>query len=325
MNQRMNPGIEGDSRRDPDEIRAEIDETRSAIAGDIRELGEKFSPEHLKAGAKHVIQEAKEEAKGAMRDVKDAAMDKIITAKDHAMDSLTETASEVSYRARRAGVATAGFVSANAVPLALIGIGASWLTLTMRRQRRMREEGPYTIGYGDRQYDRLYNQRLDLEAEQRWAESGFAAESSHLMERGRGKAEQLTERARQGAQQMREGAQHVRDRVQHSMADLGDRAQELGYQARDRMMRAERRTVELAQENPLAVGALALAAGVGIGLALPASQTENRLMGPTRGRLADQARGLVGQARSTAEQTAQRAREAVDEIKQSVTQPSAPR
>jgi ElaB/YqjD/DUF883 family membrane-anchored ribosome-binding protein len=332
MNQRNN-GIEGDSRRDPDEIRAEIDDARSAIAGDIRELGEKLSPDNLKAGAKHVIEEAKEGAKGAIRDVKDAAMDRMITAKDHAIDSLSETASEVSYRARRAGVATAGFMSANAVPLALIGIGAGWLTLTMRRQRRLREQGPYTIGYGDdRYYDRFYDPRLDLAAEQRWSESGFATESRNLMDRGRGTVDQLTDRAREGAQHMREGAHNMRDRVQNTVSDLGDRAhelgyqaRELGYQARDRMMRAERRTVELAQENPLAVGAIALAAGVGIGLALPASQAENRLMGPARGRLVDQARTLAGEARSTAEQAAQKARQAVDEIKQSVTQPSAPR
>jgi ElaB/YqjD/DUF883 family membrane-anchored ribosome-binding protein len=325
MNQsRMNPGDEGESRRDPNEIKAEIDETRSAIAGDIRELGEKLSPDNLKAGAKHVIQEAKEEVKGTLREAKDAAVDSLRTAKDHAIDSVSETVSEVGYRARRAGVATAGFVTANAVPLTLIGLGAGWLMMTMRRQRQLREQGPYSIGYDER-LD-FGEERFGYGRERGWSEGPFGREPSQLLERGRDKVDELTERAGQLTDRAKQGAMHMRDKVQHTMSDMGERAGELGHEARMRMMQVEHRTRDFAYDNPLAVGAIAVAAGVGIGLALPTSRTENRLLGPTRGRLGEQARDLMGEARSTAQHTAQRARQAVDELKQAVvTQPGAPR
>jgi ElaB/YqjD/DUF883 family membrane-anchored ribosome-binding protein len=337
MTTRMN-NEEGLDKRSPEELAAEIDQTRSAIAGDIRELGDKLSPDNLKAGARGIVHEATEEAKDALRGVKDAAVDRMRTAKDHAMESVSETAYEVSERARRAGVATAGFVTANAVPLTLIGIGAGWLMMTMRRQRRMREDSrPYGMNYTWREDSELGRAGW-YEGPSSYESRSFGPESSHLMERSRGRVGQLAERAKESGQHMRErvvegsqhmrervqeGGEHMRQRVQETMSDIGSRANALAHDARDGLVRAGHGTREFAYDNPLAVGALAVAAGVGIGLALPTSRMEDRLLGPTRGRLTDQARGLVDEARSTAQHAAQAAREAAGELKSAISQPSA--
>jgi hypothetical protein len=45
----------------------------------------------------------------------------------------------------------------------------------------------------------------------------------------------------------------------------------------------------MVRENPLAAGAIALACGAAVGLAVPASRAENRLMGSSRDALVSKA------------------------------------
>jgi hypothetical protein len=62
------------------------------------------------------------------------------------------------------------------------------------------------------------------------------------------------------------------------------------------MRRAKRTFWQTMEENPLAIGAAAAAAGALIGMALPSTEKENELMGETRDR-------LVQDATSTAQET----------------------
>jgi hypothetical protein len=61
---------------------------------------------------------------------------------------------------------------------------------------------------------------------------------------------------------------------------------------------ASRPRRDLVAEFPLTTGALAVATGVGIALALPETQLESRAIKPLARGLAEQARGLVGHARA---------------------------
>lgn len=280
-------------RKTPEEIAAEISQTRSAISEDIKALGDRLSPENLKQGAKEVLRDAKEEATDMLR-----------TAKDHAIESVTETMSELGDRARRAGHVTTDFVSANAVPLTLIGIGAGWLMMTMRHQRSTSGDRIFRSGWQERGED--------------WPEDFDYAES---------RTHQLAEKAREGAGELRERTVELRDRtteklsavrerVKEKASDLGHRAGELSHQARERLDAAQHRSRDFARENPVAVGALAVAAGVGVGLLLPMTRSENRLMGPARDR-------LLGEARQTAERVGRTAREAVGDLREAIVEPSA--
>jgi ElaB/YqjD/DUF883 family membrane-anchored ribosome-binding protein len=363
MTQQQKAGDPFDTRK-KDELHAQIDETKSAIAGELRELGQKLSPEHLKEGVKDMIHEAKSEAKEAIQDYKNSVVGSLRTAKDHAIDSVSETMSEVGDRARRAGTATADFVSANAVPLSLIGLGAGWLMLTMRRQRMLREQGFRSYDYygqrriadwTDREFDDYGPYRFQGEE---WREPGggmldeakaeahrLGERGGEMMERGKERVEQVVERTKEGASEMRDrvaesashmrdkvsesahemrsrmsdSAHHVRDRMSSSLSRFGDRASEFSHDARERFDRYGHQTVEFAQENPLAISALAVAAGVGFGLLLPSSRIENRLMGPTRGRLMGEARELVDDAKETAQRAAQAAKETVSEVKSTLS------
>ncbi|MEP6945456.1 MAG: DUF3618 domain-containing protein [Acidobacteriota bacterium] len=65
------------------------------------------------------------------------------------------------------------------------------------------------------------------------------------------------------------------------------------------------------EENPLAVGAVALALGAAVGFAIPASSFESRVMGPVREQ-------LVGKAQDTASDLIEKTKQAVKDAGQSV-------
>jgi ElaB/YqjD/DUF883 family membrane-anchored ribosome-binding protein len=276
-------------KKTPHQIESEIDRTRSVISDDIRALGERLSPEHLKQEAKEVLRDAKEEATNMLR-----------TAKDHAIESVTDTVHEISDRARRAGTAATDFASTHAIPLTVVGLGAGWLFLSLRHQR-MLSQGTHATYHRDESHDRM----------------GDSA---------RGDGRQLLDSAweRVGEFSEHAGAQieSARTNVKEAITDLSHRAAELTHRASDAVVsvshdaaeqarRASAAARDFTHENPLAVGALALAAGIGVGLLLPSTPVENRLMGSSRDR-------LVGDARHTAERVRHVAQDAASELKDAI-------
>jgi ElaB/YqjD/DUF883 family membrane-anchored ribosome-binding protein len=107
--------------------------------------------------------------------------------------------------------------------------------------------------------------------------------------------------------------------VTETASHLGHQASELSHEARERVRRAQLRTRDFADENPLAVGAIAIAAGVGVGLLLPTTRPENRLMGQARDRLVGDARDLIGEARAAGDRVTQKARETAQEVRNVVS------
>jgi len=297
------------SSKSPEEIESEIARTRGAISSDISELGDKFSPDKLRESAKGVISDAKEEARdlmreakeaavGSLRDVKDSAVGSLREAKDSAVESfrsakdtaihaVSDTAHEIGTQAKRAGGATAQFVAENAVPLSLIGAGIAWLTWSLRRDRSSR-------GYPDSRYS------FEAEQDREWEQSlnrDLGSGSSSQDSRG------LRDRLRP----------RVED-LQHRMDEVGQKARDMSRDARDRLLGVEHDARDFALDNPLAIGAVAIAAGVGVGLLLPGTSRENQLMGETRARLMDDARRTAGRVAQTAKDT-------VNEVKTAITEP----
>jgi hypothetical protein len=104
------------------------------------------------------------------------------------------------------------------------------------------------------------------------------------------------------------------ERAENLMHEGAEKGREIGREARYGLRRAGERSRDFARESPLAVGALAVAAGVGVGMLLPATRREAEMLGPARDR-------LIGEARDTAEQIGETARSAAREIKEKVSQP----
>jgi ElaB/YqjD/DUF883 family membrane-anchored ribosome-binding protein len=118
------------------------------------------------------------------------------------------------------------------------------------------------------------------------------------------RTEGARERLKQGTERARERVTQGAERARERARELSQRANQLGRHARDRAMRAEQDALDFARENPLAMGAAALAVGVGVGLLLPPTRREDEFLGERRDRLVDDLRGSVEGVGRAAKDTA---------------------
>ena len=103
------------------------------------------------------------------------------------------------------------------------------------------------------------------------------------------------------------------DQVKESAGDLANRSTEvlsnLGSKAKENANAVSTRFGQLMRDNPLAVGAVAVAAGTAVGLALPSTRLESEYIGETSERLVDKAqevaRGAIDKVQDTARQMTQ--------------------
>jgi len=165
----------GADDREPEEIRVEIEQTRTEMSGTIDAIQQRLAPEVLTAQAKDVARDATEQAKSAaqevlqdaVREVKDAA--KEVTA--HAVHEVRDAARDVTSDAKDAAwdatvgraenaVSTVGdsakgatsivieTIKQNPIPAALAGLSLYWLY----RNRPASQAASYGNGNGNGSY-----------------------------------------------------------------------------------------------------------------------------------------------------------------------------
>jgi ElaB/YqjD/DUF883 family membrane-anchored ribosome-binding protein len=290
--------------KSPEQIREEIARTRSALSQDVAALGEKLRPEHLKENAREMLHEAKDAAKEGAKDVireaKDAAVESLRYAKDHAIDSISETYHDVSQRVQDAGGATAVFVSTHAIPLSLVGVGVGWLALSVGHARRQQ------LGDFGARYDRALAAGSDTRGPARGAARAARENAGDV-------TDHVTHVSSEHGEHRAERVGALRSQVVQRATDVGRRTADLGHRAYDGVGRASERARDFGEENPLAVGLLALAAGIGVGLLLPPTRRENQLLGATRDRLAQDARRTASELGRSVQRSASELRGALGE------------
>lgn len=156
-------------------------------------------------------------------------------------------------------------VRSNPLPVALVGVGIVWLAQASASSARSVHYG-HTPSTGDR----------------------------------------LRSRAGSAMSSMREGVEDVKDelhgmksRISSSMSHASDeasdvvergriRAEELELRTRSAMHRASSRVQQTWQDQPMLIGALAIAAGAALAALIPETRTENRRLGPARDRIVEE-------------------------------------
>lgn len=313
------------------EIEAGIDQTRSVISSDIQELSAKLDPDRLKSQAKTAYSDAKEhlkdEARGMMSDAKHAAKTKIRDAKQAAVDRVSDRYHDVEDRMRDAGGATWSFARENAIPLGLIGLGAAWLVAQNRSgTRRLRASEEYELEA--EVYPSAYEYDGPFEPEELDTRSE-GSDGGGLANGVRQRTERIGEGMSKGARKMKSAA----SRAGHRAQDLGHRAEgkmrERAHRARDRADHELHRVRDIANDNPLALGAVALAMGLGVGMLLPSTRKENELLGARRDRLLGDAKTKVDelgtaakQIGGAAKQIGNVAKDTAHDVKQTFSSPS---
>lgn len=150
--------------------------------------------------------------------------------------------------------------------------------------------------------------------------------ASDLVEQVKDKASELghqvQEKAEQAGDYVRDKVSNLtsHDRPQVTQSYYGNQYQpqygrqgQRSYRSRSRVQRMGRTL----QRNPVPFGLAALAVGTLLGLSLPATQTESRVMGDTRDRLFDNAQNLAHDVQQRAKDAVQ---EAASDLKQTTQQ-----
>ncbi len=277
---------------DPAQIRAEIEQTRARLGQTIDQIQERLSPARLKQQTKETI--------------RDATIGKV--------EEMTNRA-EYEVKSWRSKIVQS--VKENPVPAALIGVGLGWLIMADNNH----DEHPYA---DDRQ--RPYTGGSTYyPASTRYTDSGASQRSARdsardLVQEGQERINETMDEVRSRASEM---AHTVQDRVsettesvRHSAEEARHQAQETAVDLRLRAQQGVRQTKRTfwatMNENPLAVGATAVAVGALVGLALPGTPTENRLMGERRDELVHQAKDRV---QETVKETTEKVKAVATEAK----------
>ena len=278
----MGEGTDLRSGEDIPALKENIRRTRAEMSATIDELQERLSPSHLKEQVKEQVMEQYRQARDSVRE---ATIGKV--------EDMVERVSDTMYEARRSMVDT---VTANPIPSAMVAIGLAWLW--MNRGDSPRSNFRYGRNYGRRQP---------------YAEGGPYAEgrASRGERVGDAYADRNSDPASDLASKTRDAVGNVAARVQGSASTLAGKAkdtvsgvmnqahQTTGYvvdQAQSQARRVEQRFNTAMEQSPLAVGAVALALGTAVGLAVPTTRKENEWMGETRDTVVEKAQSLASDA-----------------------------
>jgi ElaB/YqjD/DUF883 family membrane-anchored ribosome-binding protein len=336
---------EGETDAHVRELEEGIQQTRANMSATISELETRLAPEEVreKVGAelkqledrvrgvvheqleeaKTLLQAELTEAKGLLRDEMDEAEEKIRRGLSDARSAVKSDVKEAITGARQAvRAATLGKVEDlatnlgdkmnetrdtlvdtirnNPVPATVMGVGLVWLLMNRSRSAASRR-GASNRGYQFREHEAFG------EAENIASEAGSTV---------RKVAHQIGDAAGKGLHQATDAASHAAQTVSQRAQDLGQRAGEaashLADQAGDAVQsvavgakRVEETLENALHENPMAVGAAALALGAVVGFALPRTESENSLMGEARDRLLSQAGDVAHDAAASASEFAE--------------------
>lgn len=269
---------------DPAVIRAHIEQTRAQMSETVDTIQARLSPENLKQQAQEAIREA---TVGKVKDMANQVENKVSNWRSNMMTTIRQ----------------------NPVPAALVAIGVGWLLMSETdeyaygRSMRPRSEGPMYNPYGADRYTTSAAHRSQ-------SGSGLRETVSEKVDEVKGNLQETAQHARE---QVSELAEETRERMDQWSDQAHHRAEELSQQAQHQMYRAKRSFNQMMAENPLAVGAAAVAIGATIGLLIPTTQHENEWMGEARDR-------FVEKAQTTAQQTMHSVSEAVKEDIREVAQ-----
>jgi ElaB/YqjD/DUF883 family membrane-anchored ribosome-binding protein len=258
-----------DFEENPEQLRADIEDTRAEMSQTLNEIQERLSPEHLMGQVKETVREA---TVGKVERVMQRAGETIADVTEPAREAMGRAGTAIAETGKSVG----NSMWRNPIPVALIGLGLGMLALRSYRG---------SSGYETR--TTTPRRRQSFRGDEMPYGEGMATTTRARMNTGTGTLDQVKETA----------------------SDLANRSttaiSNLGTKAKDSASTAGRRFGELMRENPLAMGAVAVAAGTAVGLALPSTRFENEYVGEASERLVDKAQEVAREAIDKVQSAAQ--------------------
>lgn len=254
-----------------DEYDDNTEHIRAEIEDTRAEMSQTINEIQERLSPEHLMGQVKETVREATIGKVERVMDKV----GETISGVAEPAREVMDRAgtaiKETGRTVADSVWRNPIPIALIGLGVGMLAM-----RRFRRGNGYDYDYETRRTTPRYRRQNTLGQ----METGTTETTGTL------------------------------DQVKHTASDLATRStnalSDIGTKAKESVSTVGTRFREVLRSNPLAVGAVAVAAGTAVGLVLPSTRFENEYIGEASERLVDKAedvaRGALDKVQSAAQQ-----------------------
>jgi ElaB/YqjD/DUF883 family membrane-anchored ribosome-binding protein len=246
-----------DGEAEVEALASAIERTRDDMSQTVEAIGGRLDPATI-------VEDAKET-------VRAATVGKVEQMAGNAAETANEMFSEARQTAEDTGAGILETVRRNPIPVAMAGIGIGWLVMnrssgqTSRRWVDQRDQWQRYDRYGVPNVsagDRAWAGSAELSGRP----AGIADQASGAVDRVGRQAGDLADDVGATAGRMVDQARTTMDRV----------PDEFGGTIRDAQSTAQR----IVEDNPLAVGAIAVAVGAAIGMALPETQTEREVLGP---------------------------------------------
>jgi phage-related protein len=295
-----------DETAEPEQLKEQIEQTRSQMSETISAIEEKLSFANISEQVSEQITSAVETAKGA---VYSAALEKA----ENIMKTVSKGLNEVSENMGEAGEYVIRSAKRNPLPLALIGLGVGMLVVQGTRSSRSKHSGngKHKRHNGGRHEESTYSQVTG---------AGSKALSS-AQKTVTGAAGTAYEGVTNAANSAYEGVSSVAGLAYEGVSSAASSAYQgvtqfassTGEQVQQVARKAKTQYETTLEENPLAIGAIALALGAVVGLAIPATEYENEWMGEYKENLVqtveDSARDALGKVQDVAGELTKNVRE----------------
>ena len=287
-----------DAPEETEHIKAKIEETRSQMGETIDAIQEKLSFENISEQVKKQVSEH--------------------------INSALETAQESVYEATLGNLGKAGkfmqnvgkelsksdagkFARKNPFPLVLVGLGIGLLAYEFSGKKKYSPHSKHERGNG-----KSGNSGLSLKSAT--GKIGDAAGNAY---------ETVTDATGNALQSVGGAASAVYGTVTGAAGDAYSSVEKIAGETYNKVgdygSQAREQYEYHIEENPLAVGALALAIGAAVGLAIPATRYEGEMFGEYRQQLIEKAQETADNFIDRAKDAASQARETIsDEVKKSV-------
>lgn len=209
-------------------------------------------------------------------------------AKEAIAGKAQDVVANVSDQARQTGGRMIDFITEYPLPVAAVSLGAIWL-FSMRRGSRSEVSG-----------DRMA--RFAYTGPERRQPDGRPGLGRRLVDRAASVRHSVEDAASHAGERMGE----LKDRAEHRAGKLGGTAKARARDAKGGLQR-------MLEENPLALAAGAVVVGVALGMLLPETEPENRLMGETRDELGDRISNVASRVKDAAIEAGRDVKETVRE------------
>jgi ElaB/YqjD/DUF883 family membrane-anchored ribosome-binding protein len=264
-------GESGATSGSTEDFDSNTEQLRADIEDTRAEMTQTINEIQERLSPEHLVGQVKE----TVRDATIGKVERVMEKVGDTISEVAEPAREVAGRAgtaiKEAGTSVAGSMWRNPIPVALIGLGIGMLFM-----RKSRKDG----------YDATLRTRSTRPV-------NTTMEESVRMMQGTKPANTFDT--------VKQTANNLTNRSTNALSNLGTKAKESASAVGTRFG-------EVLRVNPLAVGAVAVAAGTAVGLVLPSTNIETEYIGETSEKLIDSAedvaRGALNKVQDAARQMA---------------------